>query len=331
MYHLKAIPEDFRVVEESTVTPGPSGKYCICLLHKRNCTTADAAMRIATALNIPAKRIGYAGQKDKLAITEQLLSIEGITGEQLRNLSFQNLKLVPLGFSTHPINLGDLKGNRFTLVVRNLDHPPHIIFSFPNYFDSQRFSDNNAAVGKLLIQRKFKEAAAQIADVDVQIALEQNPQDPFQALRKLQPKILILYVHAYQSLLFNTILAAYLKQFPHTTTEEHFGTLVFTDAKIEHFEIPLPGFGYWCDKPELQQITERVLQQEGIGMQDFVLRELPQLSCESIRRIAFAEIRDFQFSNMEPDELNAGKKKMTLSFALPKGSYATMAVRAMFV
>lgn len=330
MYQLKATPEDFRVVEQSTVTPGPDGRFCICLLHKRNCTTADAAMRIASALNIPAKRIGYAGQKDKLAVTEQLISIEGITAEQLRNLSFQNFKLVPLGYRSEAITLGDLSGNRFTLVVRNIDGPPQVRFSFPNYFDSQRFSDNNAAVGKLILQRKFKEAAEQIADVDVQVALEQNPKEPLNALRKLQPKILMLYVHAYQSLLFNRILAEYLEQFPHTTVEEDFSTLVFTNAQIENFDVPLPGFGYWCDKPEVQQITERILQSEGIRMTDFVIRELPQLSCESLPRAAFAEIKDFQFSNLEPDEHNSGKKKITLFFTLGKGSYATMAVRAMF-
>ena len=330
MYQLKALPEDFRVVEESTVMPGPSGRYLICLLHKRNCTTADAAMRIASALNVPAKRIGYAGQKDKVAVTEQLISIEGVTGEHLRSLSFQNLKLVPLGFREHPISLGDLKGNRFTIVVRNLDSPPRVISSFPNYFDSQRFSDNNAVVGKLLIQKKFKEAAEQIADVDVQIALEQNPREPIQALRKLQPKILMLYVHAYQSLLFNQILAEYLKRFPHTVVPVNYGTLIFSDANLENFDVPLPGFGYSCDKPELQAITERILDAEGIHMADFIIRELPQLSCESVQRRAFVELRDFLFSSMEPDDLNPGKKKMTLSFALPKGSYATMVVRAMF-
>ena len=76
MYKIKQIPEDFVVREISGIRPSEHGKYTYFLLKKRNYTTQRAVKAIADALHIPEKRFGFAGNKDKNAITEQLCSVD---------------------------------------------------------------------------------------------------------------------------------------------------------------------------------------------------------------------------------------------------------------
>jgi len=121
---LKHLPEDFIVDEVSTIVPKESGRFVYFLLKKRNRNTADAIRDIARALSVPETRFGFAGLKDKIAVTSQVCSADGISAERLENVNVQGVSVMLLGFGDEPVHIGDLEGNRFRITLRGLDLLP---------------------------------------------------------------------------------------------------------------------------------------------------------------------------------------------------------------
>src|SRR3989338_4453907 len=119
MYQIKQIPEDFIVRETSDTKFKDSGEYSYFLLKKKNYNTLSAIQKIADALKINAKNIGFAGNKDKNAVTEQLISIKN-GNENIENLRIKDIELKYLGKGNEEIYLGSLKGNDFVITIRNL-------------------------------------------------------------------------------------------------------------------------------------------------------------------------------------------------------------------
>jgi tRNA pseudouridine13 synthase len=143
---LKRQPGDFQVEELPTVRPGDSGRYVFYRLTKRGMGTLEAIEAIRRRWNLPASRIHYGGLKDRHAVTVQYLSIlEG----PARALRETNLELEPLGLLRHAYGPAHFRGNRFSIVIRDLsrkavDRAQTAITQLPrdglpNYFDDQRF------------------------------------------------------------------------------------------------------------------------------------------------------------------------------------------------
>ena len=72
---LKKTPEDFRVNELYGDIKMSGGPYLICELEKTNWDLQRAVKEISKVLGISHRRIGWAGTKDKRAVTKQLISI----------------------------------------------------------------------------------------------------------------------------------------------------------------------------------------------------------------------------------------------------------------
>ena len=173
MYRLKENPEDFIVKEISIVKPGKQGTYAYVLLKKRSYTTLRALQHLAERLRIPLRDIGFAGNKDKNAVTEQLISIKNVREERIGNVGLKDIELEFLGYSNKPTSLGDLEGNQFRIVARSVDEKEIANLEkkagkkpilMPNYFGEQRFSKNNAEIGKALVKKNFKKAAELIME-----------------------------------------------------------------------------------------------------------------------------------------------------------------------
>ncbi|MFC1686726.1 tRNA pseudouridine(13) synthase TruD, partial [Nanoarchaeota archaeon] len=160
MYQIKQIPEDFVVKEISNVKIKDSlkdkGIYAYFKLTKKERNTIDAIKLISRKLGIPEKDIGFAGSKDRNAITEQMISIKEVKSknykEKASKLELKDITLEFISYGENPICLGDLQGNYFEIVIRNLDasilkEKAKII----NYFDEQRFGKNNIKVGRNII------------------------------------------------------------------------------------------------------------------------------------------------------------------------------------
>lgn len=310
---IKKHPEDFLVKEISTVKLS-KGDYAYFLFKKKNYTTEDAIQRIAEATKINRKRLGYAGNKDKNAITEQTISVFK-AGKELEKLELKDIELKLIGNGEKPISLGDLKANRFEILVRNAKKPRRIYF-IPNYFDEQRFSKNNCAVGKLLLQKKFKQAAELIEHKRVKDYLLLNPNDSIGAIRTLPKKILTLYLHAYQSFLFNETVNEYIKSKKHKITYS-LGYFIFPEEKIKNIKIPIIGFG-----TEEKEIIKKIIDKEKIKPRDFIIREIPEISAEGDKRDLIVEVKNLK--------VKEEGKNYRVFFELQKGSYATLVIKGMF-
>jgi tRNA pseudouridine13 synthase len=299
MYEIKRLPEDF-YVEEMMTLPLGDGKYAYYKLTKKNMTTVDAISRISKVFHIRPKYINFSGTKDKAAVTVQYISVS--MGPK-RSIRTERLGLEYVGNGSERIHLGMHQGNSFRIVVRNIGEPPRPIARIRNLFDSQRFSRNNKDIGKAIVQKDFAKAVELCDEPCVKGFIAANPNNFVGALKTLPKKILLLYVHAYQSYLWNMMA-----------------------EKSEALKLPLIGIA----TPESADV-DKALEAEGLKRSDFVIRQMPELSMEGGERDVFVDINDLKAGELEPDELNPGMKKTTLQFSLPNGSYATMAVRQLFV
>lgn len=326
-YIIKQQPDDFIVKEISNVKISDKGKYHYYRLRKKNRNTLDVVKELGKQLGIPEKNIGFAGSKDKHAVTEQVISVLG-SKREVEEVDVEKVSLEPLGHGDEPVTLGDLEGNEFEIVVRDLDDVNIKKIDFvENYFDEQRFSKNNVEIGRSLVKKDFKKAAELIEDAKLKGHLGKYQNDFIGALKKLPLRLLKMYAHAYQSYLWNETVAEILDGKKVKVVKYSLGRLIFSDKKND-LEIPLIGFAAEL-REDTKEIIGKMMRKESLNFSDFVIRQIPELSMEGGMRKVCVDVKDFSFAESE-DELNKGKKKAVLKFSLPKGSYATMVVRKIF-
>jgi tRNA pseudouridine13 synthase len=142
------------------------------------------------------------------------------------------------------------------------------------------------------------------------------------ALRKLGKKLLIFYIHSYQSYLFNEFVVNYIKKNfkNYSKVKYSLGDLIFLKNKQmpENLEMPLINF----DTNFKDEIYKKILEKQEITQKDFIIRQLPELMSTSQNRDLFVEIKW--------NYLKFAKKTANLSFFLPKGSYATIVIKKLF-
>jgi tRNA pseudouridine13 synthase len=336
MVILKQTPSDFIVTEITNKEPKEKGVYCYFWLTKTNLTTQQAVEKVAKALN--TKKIGFAGNKDKHAVTKQLCSAYKKTEEQINSITINNITLKFFGYGDTPISLGDLNANRFQIIVRDIDEKERNNFqnksktpmAIVNYFDEQRFSTSNVDIGRAIVKKYFKIAVGIILNESgdyngrVKEQIEKNSADFIGALIKIPKKILRIIIHSYQSWLWNETAAEYIKQKTDQTDTLDYsqGTFVFPKKEIKNTKIPLIGFDTECEDEELNKIIKNLLQKENITPREFIIRQLPELSCTGETRQLLIEVTGL---TQEQDE-----NSIMLSFTLPKGSYATIVIKYLF-
>ena len=368
MYQLKRLPEDFVVREVMPLSPNPKGKFAYALLRKKNWSTPDALTAIAKALDLPRDKVKAAGMKDRSGISEQYVSVLGARKEQLEKLDIRDLKLAFVGYGDEPLGLAQHEANAFEIVVRNLDKPLKLISWLCNYYDSQRFGgirQNTHLIGEALLKRDFEgamrllltgvypsepkgHAAARkylsrkwgkwfVSDIPVVLRTERavvkhlldNPGDYPGAFWQIPRQISTLYIHAYQSFLFNEILAAYVAKIGKEAWSKGItGELPLVDRELPA-KIPLVGYDYDPKKDQVAEITRTILEKHRLNPRIFEFGELPFLSSRTIYRPATIKL-NLKLSDSQEDMLNPGKLMQTVSFTLPKGSYATLVIEAMY-
>lgn len=310
MYRIKQRPEDFLVKEISTIKPAEKGRYTYFLLKKKSYNTIRAVEHIADALHINPKKIGFAGNKDKIAITEQVCSVQGIDKERLEKIKLQDLEITYLGKGDEPVSLGDLEGNEFEIIIRNIDKKPKLKKAFINYFGEQRFGKANAPIGKAIVRKDFEKAVKLMLEdkgpeqIKVRDYIQKNPRNFVGSLKMLPTKLLKIYIHAYQSWMWNKA----------------------AEKTNKKGNLTIVGFGTIIENTALADI----IAEEGIEPRDFIIKEIPELSSEGDERKIMETAKDLKIGKLEKDELNQGKKKAKITFKLPKGSYATEFIRQLF-
>jgi tRNA pseudouridine13 synthase len=161
---IKERPEDFFVQEIPLYEPSGEGEHVYCEIEKIGLSTFDAIDRVARALNVSGRDIGYAGLKDADAITRQLFSIAGVDEPAVMNLRLPEMSVKWARRHGNKLRLGHLRGNRFAIKIRQVN-PTDVVKltalvgilqqrGMPNYFGEQRFGrrGNNHLLGAALLR-----------------------------------------------------------------------------------------------------------------------------------------------------------------------------------
>jgi len=326
---IKVLPEDFKVKEEINLKIKNKGFYAYFLLIKKNRNTIDVLKEIAKKAKLKNKYIGFAGIKDKKAITEQYISIPASKAEFINKIKLKNASLRFEGLGDEKVYTGKLAANHFDIIVRDIEHKLAPVDQMPNYFGEQRFgiSNRNIKTGKLLVKKKFKEVCEHLN-------LKPKGKDYINAIRMHGEDMIKFYIHAYQSKLFNDCLTEYimLNDNQAKKIKTPFGAIAFPSPKnikkIENIKIALINFSTDISNKQVEDIYSRILEREGITKMDFLIRQLPRTISLDDDRSAFVNVKNLRMGRLSYDEIS-NRKKQKVSFSLPKGSYATILLRQM--
>lgn len=204
---IKESPEDFYVEEIPAYEPCGAGEHLYLAFEKRGITTLEAIRRIAGALNISERDVGYAGMKDAVGVTRQTISLQKVKPEEAQKLQLGGITILSATRHTNKLKLGHLKGNLFRIIVRGVaataaDYAAAILGvlqrrGVPNYFGSQRYGaqGNSHLIGAAMLRHDWQGGVelligdpAAVRDDEWRAAISAYQQgDPVEALR-LMPR-----------------------------------------------------------------------------------------------------------------------------------------------
>jgi tRNA pseudouridine13 synthase len=146
------------------------------------------------------------------------------------------------------------------------------------------------------------------------------------AFHHLPKKLCQLFIQAYQSYLFNRFLSERIRRGLLQENPMKYTHKLTVDNR-EYLALPLIGCQQTVSPGKQGEIEKRILEAEGIRLDDFKIPLMPEISSKGRLRTALTPLRDFKMDESFKDEANPGKRKKSLSFALMKGSYATVLLR----
>lgn len=146
---LASTPEDFVVDELALFSPSGVGEHTFVRIEKRDRTTEDVARLLARLANVALAEVGYAGRKDKVAVARQWLSVPCLDPAAALAFEAEGVRVLEAVRHAHRLRTGQLRANRFELVVRELspeqlaalpESAARIVRAgIPNKFGAQRF------------------------------------------------------------------------------------------------------------------------------------------------------------------------------------------------
>lgn len=413
---LRSSSEDFVVEEVYEDLSYEGGRYLVLEVEKKDWDTHHLIREMSKQLRISQKRFGWAGTKDKRAVTSQRISIMNLDESQLQRITLPDLKMKVLGRTNRSVGLGDLLGNRFKIKIRELSccadrssdcsakrsadcdadpgtSPKESIARItkeiqehkgvPNYFGVQRFGETRPVthkVGEALVKGNAEEAVftylampfpgeldrTRVArqklweNKDVAAALKSfpdylhyelamlnylvsHPGDYAGSFGVLSPNLRRLFVHAYQSYLFNKILSRRLAfglsldraaegdvvcfarndlpdlgKLQAVTGDNLDAVNKLIERGRAYLTLPLIGFESTLAKGAEGEIERAVLQEENVVPEDFRIPANPDLGSRGARRTAILKVSP---------QVSIEEDVAELEFFLPAGSYATVVLR----
>ncbi len=318
---IRSTADDFQVDEDLGFEPAGRGEHILLQIRKRHLNTEAVARQLAKLAAVKLVDVGYAGLKDRMASTSQWFTVNlaGKPEPDWTVLASDDLQFITVARHDRKLRRGALQGNRFALVVRNLqgdvvDMEQRLTRisqqGVPNYFGDQRFGHAN-----------LEHATAMF---EGQLRVKDRHQRG-------------LYLSSIRSELFNRVLS-------HRVAVNNWNCAVDgdvmmlngthsifpvmqVDAEIEqrvmqhdiHPTGPLWGRGELRTCLWARQMEESVLQECNVWRNGLEQAELDQQ-----RRALRLKVNDLNWNLLSSGELH-------LQFSLPPGSYATMVLREIVV
>lgn len=396
---LKAEPEDFIVNEISDLPEQKeNGKFVIAEVTSRNWETNRLVRLLSRSLGISREKVGFAGTKDKRAVTTQLMSFE-CQLEMMDRIDLKDVELNSIYTARRGVQIGDLIGNSFVIRVKECDSPkdniPDTLDSvtsminetggFPNYFGVQRFGVVRPVthkVGEYIIRGDIEGAVRcylsahspfedeetirardelskrndwsdLLKDIPEKMSFEKimvehlasEPEDWAGAINRLPRNLQMMFVHAYQSYLFNMMLSERMRRdLPLKTPisgdvvipldsnriPQHENPIITTKNNIDlvtrqvrsgraFITISLFGSESQQTDGEMGEIERSIIEKENICQKDFIVPTIPNCSSKGSRREILCPVKDLTHKTIDDD--------YEVSFSLPKGNYATCLMR----
>lgn len=334
---IKQKPEDFAVDEIPAYEPGGEGAHLYIHFKKTNLTTDQAVRAFARALEIDRRDIGVAGLKDKVGVTTQWVSVlanDRSLDERVRSLTIEGIEILEHRRHENKLKTGHLKGNRFTIVVRDIDtsRVSDVVSALeriaaegvPNAFGLQRFGREGDTHERARAWLTGKERA---------------PADP--RLRRF-------HFSALQSAIFNAVLDQRIQQGNWNIPlagdllkkEETGGIFVCTDVQQDRERArtgevcptgPMVGDRMRQPEAEAFELEQRIVRPliEGIDLRrarslgEGTRRPLRLRIAELSHRIVGASSAGSSLDEASSSAEHMKVCAMTVRFVLPKGAYAT--------
>lgn len=315
---IRMRPEDFRVFEETGYAPSGDGEHLWLEIEKRGMNTVDVAARLAGLAEVPVRSVGFAGLKDRNAVTRQPFSIQlpGREDPDWSAWSDESMRILNGTRHHRKIQRGRLAGNRFELVIRELEGDRDALerrlqrvaeCGVPNGFGEQRFGGNNIARAHRLFRGELR--------------------------RKPSKSKRGFYLSAARSLIFNQVLERRI--LAETWNRVLPGEVVMLDGSRSTFAADAadPEIQARCSEQDLHP-TGPLVGEGGGGVSD----EVAALEHEVIagqRELAEglvkfrlkADRRPLRMRVIDLDWEFDGRSALSLCFSLRSGCYATAVLR----
>ena len=349
--------EDFIVDEIPKHTDlAANGEYTHFNMEKENWETISAVRAIARSLDVSYKRFGYAGNKDRRAVTTQRIAAWQVEQEQLMKVQLYGIRLYDFTKSNSRISLGDSEGNRFRITIRN----PELrgqeleasmkasseqieIAGVPNYFGYQRFGTvrpNTHLVGRELVKGNLEAAvmrylcypyATERPECQAARRYLEETHDFGGALR-IYPHRLVFERMMLDALRNNPRdFVGALRRLPKKIRKllvhayqaylfnRTLSAMIEREMNTSVHHVPLIGFNSSFSEGPQGELEKTILDEEGISRKEFLTRSVPELSCKGYLRASSV--------NLKPVLKMVSDDTVVVEFTLPTGSYATTALR----
>lgn len=318
---IRSCPEDFVVEEIPRVTPAGEGSHLWLWVEKRSANTDWVARELAKAASCPLRDVGYAGLKDRHAVTRQWFSVPGSehAAENLASVEIEDTRVLEIHKHTRKLKRGTLNGNRFILKIRGFEGDAARTAQrltqikaggVPNYFGPQRFGRDGANVekGYTLLKRSAR--------------LQRNKKS--------------IYLSAIRSFMFNHLLAERVRQANWNTLID--GDLAMLDGSQSIFPCGVPDdeIEERCNRLDIHPTGpmpgENGTQVTSVAaeLEQNVLSDWPQL----IEVLASDRVQASRRSlrlNVVGLEWVFADGDLELRFVLPPGAYATTVLREVLI
>lgn len=334
---FKQNKDDFVVTEIPLYEFSGEGEHLVIKIRKKDLSTWDAVEIIANFVGCKTRDIGYAGLKDKNAMTVQSISLHRQYEEKLNSFSHANIKILEKTYHNNKIKVGHLKGNRFFIRLKrvNVMDSNRIEqalgsisqFGMPNYFGFQRFGieGNNYLKGKDIVEGKLKERKKNLRQ---------------------------MYVNSYQSYLFNNWLSQRIEiskliaafeakeiceklQLPleivKAMKKQSHPLKIMTGDLMSHYP-----FGRIFHVEDMESESGKFFERDRVPTGLLCGKRVKQAEglakvLEDEYNVKIQEDGARRFAWIFPDDIQSNYKEeknwMEIQFTLPKGSYATELIR----
>lgn len=314
---LRAAPEDFIVEEILGYEPDGEGEHALLWVEKRGANTDWVAKELARHAGVPPLQVGFAGLKDRHAVTRQMFSV-GLAGKPEPDwsaLPSSEARVLSVSRHRRKLKRGALRGNRFVVTLREVQGDraaaEHVLGEIarrgvPNYFGEQRFGREGGNVAQ---------ARAMFAG------------------RRVDRDKRAFLLSAARSEIFNHVLATRVERgiwdrpldgeiWSLAGSRSWFGPEAFDDVlagRLASGDIH-PSGPLWGDGASPAQDAALALEQEIVALHEDLANGLASARMEQERRPL----------RLLPRELHwqwIGEDALELAFELPAGAYATVVVR----